>query len=116
MNGLDGKTAVVTGAGSEVGRATAERFADEGASVVVADVVEETGRETVELIEDAGGEATFVEVDVADVESVEAMIDVPMDRVADPEEMAGVVAFLCSADASYLTGATIPVDGGQAAD
>ena len=45
-----------------------------------------------------------------------AMRDVPMDRIADPEEMAGVVAFLCSSDASYITGQTIPVDGGQAAD
>jgi NAD(P)-dependent dehydrogenase (short-subunit alcohol dehydrogenase family) len=45
-----------------------------------------------------------------------SMRDVPMDRIAEPEEMAGVVAFLCSTDASYLTGHTIPVDGGQAAD
>ncbi len=45
-----------------------------------------------------------------------AMRDVPMGRIADPEEMAGAVAFLCSTDASYITGATIPVDGGQAAD
>jgi NAD(P)-dependent dehydrogenase (short-subunit alcohol dehydrogenase family) len=45
-----------------------------------------------------------------------AMRDVPMDRIADPEEMAGAVAFLCSSDASYITGHTLPVDGGQAAD
>jgi len=45
-----------------------------------------------------------------------AMIDVPMDRIADPEEMAGAVAFLCSDDASYISGHTLPVDGGQAAD
>lgn len=278
MNGLTGKTAVVTGAGSGIGRASARRFAEEGANVVVADVVEETGRETVDLVEDAGGEATFVEVDVSDPASVERMVDVavesygrldfahnnagiltdfvevtgidegnwdrivdvnlkgiwacmkaelpvmadqghgaivntaseaglvgmpglssyaaskhgvvgltksvaleyasrgvrvnaiapgptktniqsglvggpggssvplldrvrtavslvrtairtlradydtsamrdvPMDRIADPEEMAGVVAFLCSTDASYITGHTVPVDGGQAAD
>jgi len=256
MNGVDGKTAVVTGAGSGIGRASAERFAAEGANVVVADIVAETGRETVDLIEDAGGDATFVEVDVCDFESVEnmvdvavdtygsldfahnnagiltgfagvtdiedaqwdklmdinlkgvwaclkaelpvmeaqgsgaivntasesglvgmgglasysaskhgvvgltktvaleyatrgirvnaiapgptntniqsgmsgggdpsemefdtsAMIDVPMDRIADPEEMAGAVAFLCSDDAWYISGHTLPVDGGQAAD
>ena len=80
MNGLAGKTAVVTGAGSGIGRASARRFAEEGASVVVADVVEETGRRTVELIEDAGGNATFVEVDVSDSASVERMVDVALER------------------------------------
>ena len=278
MKGLTGKTALVTGAGSGIGRASAFRFAEEGANVVVADVVEETGRETADRIEDAGGDATFVEVDVSDLESTQRMVDttvetygrldfahnnagiltgfesaseiteekwdrlldinlkgtwacmkaelpvmkrqgsgaivntaseaglvgmgglssysaskhgvvgltksvaletaehgirvnaiapgptktniqsgmlggdgtpsssilsrvrtairllrltlrtlradfdtaamrdVPMDRIAEPEEMAGAVAFLCSADASYITGHTIPIDGGQAAD
>ncbi|WP_323674450.1 SDR family oxidoreductase [Halorubellus sp. PRR65] len=277
MDGISGKTALVTGAGSGIGRASAYRFAEEGANVVVADVTEDAGRETVARIEAAGGDATFVPVDVADVASVEwmvettvetygsldfahnnagiltdfvettgiseenwdriidvnlkgiwacmkaelpvmeaqghgaivntaseaglvgmgglssysaskhgvvgltksvaleyanrgvrvngiapgptetniqsgmlggqggsssllgrlrsayrslrlvvrtmraeydtsAMRDVPMDRIADPEEMAGAVAFLCSSDASYITGHTIPVDGGQAAD
>ncbi|QLH83325.1 SDR family NAD(P)-dependent oxidoreductase [Halosimplex pelagicum] len=276
MNGIAGKTALVTGAGSGIGRASALRFAEEGANVVVADIDVEGGRETVDLIEDAGGDATFVEVDVSDTASVERMVDatveaygsldfahnnagiltdfvettgiseanwdrivdinlkgiwacmkaelpamertgggaivntaseaglvgmgglssysaskhgvvgltksvaleyaerdirvnaiapgptktniqsgilgesggssilgrirsivqtvkmalrtlradfdtsamrdVPMGRIADPEEMAGAVAFLCSTDASYITGTTIPVDGGQAAD
>lgn len=276
MNGIAGKTALVTGAGSGIGRASALRFAEEGANVVVADIDVEGGRETVELIENAGGDAAFVEVDVSDTASVERMVDatvetygsldfahnnagiltdfvettgiseanwdrivdinlkgiwacmkaelpamertgggaivntaseaglvgmgglssysaskhgvvgltksvaleyaerdirvnaiapgptktniqsgivgdsggssvldrirsvvgtvrmilrtlradfdtsamrdVPMGRIADPEEMAGAVAFLCSTDASYITGTTIPVDGGQAAD
>lgn len=257
MEGINGKTAIVTGAGSGIGRASAQRFAEEGANVVIADVVEDTGRETVDIIEDAGGDATFVEVDVTDLDSVEAMVetavetygsldfahnnagiltgfarvtdieekhwnslldinlkgiwaclkaelpvieeqgggaivntaseaglvgmgglanysaskhgvvgltktvaleyatrgvrvnaiapgptdtniqahsiggsddptsfefdtsamvDVPMGRTATPDEMAGVVAFLCSSDAEYITGHTLPVDGGQAAD
>ncbi|WP_231186494.1 glucose 1-dehydrogenase [Haladaptatus sp. DYF46] len=257
MNGLNGKTAVVTGAGSGIGRASARRLAEEGANVVIADVVEETGRETVDRIEDDGGDATFVDVDVSDFESVErmvdvavdtygsldfahnnagiltgfvemadieeahwdelldinlkgiwacmkaelpvmeeqgggvivntaseaglvgmgglasysaskhgvvgltktvaleyatrgirvnaiapgptntniqanakgksgdpmsmpfdtsAMTDVPIGRVAEPKEMAGAIAFLCSSDASYITGHTLPVDGGQSAD
>lgn len=45
-----------------------------------------------------------------------AMRDVPMERIAGPKEMAGAVAFLCSSDASYITGHTLPIDGGQAAD
>jgi len=45
-----------------------------------------------------------------------AMSAVPMGRSADPEEVASAVAFLASDDASYVTGHTLPVDGGQAAD
>ncbi|OIB59356.1 glucose 1-dehydrogenase [Natrialba sp. SSL1] len=76
---LDGKTAIVTGGASGIGRKTAERFAAEGANVVVADVVTEGGEETVELIESAGGSATFVETDVTDPDAVEAMVQTAVD-------------------------------------
>jgi len=85
MHEIAGKTALVTGAGSGIGRASARRFAEEGANVVVADVTEETGRETVELIEDAGGDATFVEVDVSESESVEHMVDVAVETYGSLE-------------------------------
>ncbi|NHX36909.1 MULTISPECIES: SDR family NAD(P)-dependent oxidoreductase [Halolamina] len=79
MNEFEGETAVVTGASSGIGRASALRFAEEGANVVVADVDADGGRETVELIEDAGGDATFAEVDVSDTASVERMVEVAVE-------------------------------------
>jgi NAD(P)-dependent dehydrogenase (short-subunit alcohol dehydrogenase family) len=42
-------------------------------------------------------------------------VDVPMNRHADPSEIAAVVSFLCSDDASFLTGGAVPVDGGHTA-
>src|SRR5947199_665606 len=72
---LQGKTAVVTGAGSGIGRASALAFAAEGANVVVADVVDVDGRETVELVEKDGGRAHFVEVDVTVPARLRGMLD-----------------------------------------
>jgi NAD(P)-dependent dehydrogenase (short-subunit alcohol dehydrogenase family) len=77
---FEDRTAVVTGGASGIGRATAERFASEGANVVVADVATGAGRETVGAIESAGGTATFVETDVSDPAAVEGMIRKAVDR------------------------------------
>jgi NAD(P)-dependent dehydrogenase (short-subunit alcohol dehydrogenase family) len=75
MNGMyEGKVAVVTGAASGIGRATAIAFAREGAKVVVADVGVEGGQETVCQIQREGGEAIFVRTDVSKAEEVEAMV------------------------------------------
>jgi len=71
---LEDRVAVITGAGSGMGRASAQLFAKEGAKVVVADIDPAGGQETVELIKDAGGEATFVQVDVSKVSDLERMI------------------------------------------
>jgi NAD(P)-dependent dehydrogenase (short-subunit alcohol dehydrogenase family) len=71
---VDGKSALVTGGGSGIGRATALAFAREGAKVVVADLNADGGRETVDLIERDGGQAVFVRADVARAAEVEAMV------------------------------------------
>jgi NAD(P)-dependent dehydrogenase (short-subunit alcohol dehydrogenase family) len=76
---VDGKVALVTGAGSGIGRATAQIFSREGAKVVVADIVIEGGEETVRLLKAAGGEATFVRVDVSQPVDVEAMVKKAVD-------------------------------------
>jgi len=63
MGILSGKTAIVTGAGSGIGRSVAELYAQEGANVVVSDINEKEGAETVKLITERGGEAIFIRAD-----------------------------------------------------
>jgi NAD(P)-dependent dehydrogenase (short-subunit alcohol dehydrogenase family) len=69
-----GKVALVTGAGSGIGRATALAFARDGATVVVSDVTIAGGEETVRLIKEAAGEARFIAADVAKADEVEQLI------------------------------------------
>lgn len=75
MRGLTDAVGIVTGGGSGIGRATALRFAEEGAAVTIADVDPAGGSETVDIIEDGGGEAIFVETDVSDPEDVTDMVE-----------------------------------------
>jgi NAD(P)-dependent dehydrogenase (short-subunit alcohol dehydrogenase family) len=74
MKLLDGKSCVVTGGGSGVGRSTAVLFAEHGASVVVGDVREAWAAETVELVEAAGGKAVAATCDVSKEADVEALV------------------------------------------
>jgi NAD(P)-dependent dehydrogenase (short-subunit alcohol dehydrogenase family) len=78
---LAGKVAVITGAGSGLGRAAAGLFASEGAAVVVADVVAQAARDTVEKVTAAGGRAVAVTADVADESDVAAMVAAARDQL-----------------------------------
>jgi NAD(P)-dependent dehydrogenase (short-subunit alcohol dehydrogenase family) len=72
---LKNKVALITGSGSGIGKSSALLFAREGAVVIVNDVSEDKGNETVEEIGTQGGQAIFVQADVTNPASVEAMVE-----------------------------------------
>ena len=79
--------------------------------------------ENVAILDDGGNLKAFSRMDGAAILSIEiaqnkaALVStVPVKRLATPEEIAHVIVFVASANASYMTGASIPVDGGMLAD
>lgn len=73
--GLEGRSVVVTGGGSGIGRAAAIEFAELGAKVVVADLNKDRAEHVVETIEYAGGPARAVIGDLSDPRVVDAVVD-----------------------------------------
>ena len=95
---MRGKVAIVTGSTRGIGRATAVRFAEEGASVIVTGRTEDAGREVEQEIRDAGGEATYVRTDLSVEADVVAAVQAAVDTYgglttlvnnAAPTEMMG---------------------------
>ena len=76
---LEGKVALITGAGSGMGRAAAELFAREGARVVITDVVDDAGNAVVAAVRAAGGDATYVRADVSSWSDCVAMVQCATD-------------------------------------
>lgn len=71
---LKNKTALITGAGSGIGRATALLFAQEGAQVVAVDIDDATGEETVNLVREEGGQASYVHADISLAQDCQDMV------------------------------------------
>jgi NAD(P)-dependent dehydrogenase (short-subunit alcohol dehydrogenase family) len=72
---LEGRSTLITGASSGIGRATAIACAREGAKVTIGDVQVEAGQATAEMVKEAGGEAHFVKCDVSKTAEVDAMVE-----------------------------------------
>lgn len=96
MNAFDltGRVALVTGAASGIGRASAERMAEAGATVVCADRDAEGATITARQITGAGGQADSVSLDVTDAEEVEAVVQGAVDRHGRLDVMANVAGII----------------------
>ena len=80
MKLLENKVAIITGAGSGIGKATARLFAGQGAKVVVSDINEQNGKAVVEEIKATGGEAVFFKADIASPADNEALVKQAIDQ------------------------------------
>lgn len=79
MTSLEGRVALITGAGNGIGRACAERFARDGAQVAVADIVSAEGQGVANALRDAGHEAVFLQCDVSKSAEVRATVERTLD-------------------------------------
>jgi NAD(P)-dependent dehydrogenase (short-subunit alcohol dehydrogenase family) len=106
---LQGKVAVVTGAGAGIGKAIAERFASEGAAVVIAEVDAHNGQNTAQTIAKSGGEAFFVATDVSDEVQVKSLVEKTISQFGRIDVLcnnAAVLLFRDEAPAHELTSET----------
>jgi NAD(P)-dependent dehydrogenase (short-subunit alcohol dehydrogenase family) len=103
---LEGKVAIVTGAGAGIGRAIAVRFASEGATVVIAEVDAKNGQDATEAICKAGGKACFISTDVSEEMQVKSMVEQTLSRFSKIDVLCnngGILLFSQEAPAHELS-------------
>jgi NAD(P)-dependent dehydrogenase (short-subunit alcohol dehydrogenase family) len=88
---LEGRVAIVTGAGGAIGGASARRFAAEGASVVVGDIRPGAAEKTAQAIEEAGGRAVPLEIDVVEEDDIARMVSTAVDSFGKLDAVYNVV-------------------------
>lgn len=106
MGKLDGKVAIITGAGSGQGRAAARLFASEGAGVVVGEWNADSGKETVEEIVSSGGSAVFAHCDVSEEAQVKAMVELATSTFGRLDILYSNAGLWFSAQGNYRPGET----------
>ncbi|HEX4214480.1 MAG TPA: SDR family NAD(P)-dependent oxidoreductase [Candidatus Dormibacteraeota bacterium] len=106
MGKLDGRVAVITGAGSGQGLAAARLFAEEGAGVVVAEYNEESGRKAADEISATGGKAVFAHCDVSQADQVKAAIDLAVSEFGGLNILYNNAGLWFAAGGNYRPGIT----------
>jgi NAD(P)-dependent dehydrogenase (short-subunit alcohol dehydrogenase family) len=93
MKRFEGRSVLVSGAGSGIGRATAERFASEGARVFCSDINEDAVQNTAKHIRDAGGEATAQRCDISDPVQAAATVAAAVEKSGKLDVLANVAGY-----------------------
>lgn len=99
---LEDKVALITGAGSGIGRETSLLFAAEGAQVVAVDIDDLSGNETVETIQSRGGDATYVHADVSKAADCENMVRVAEETYGKLDVLFNNAGIMHSADSDAI--------------